>query len=648
MKSVYAGLVGGMLLLAVQAAGQTLEELVAAYPDDNAVILNYTKEMTFFIENGEPRAESRITVDIMALNDRANGVYNRYGIYHGAFDPVDKIEAYTDVPAKRGYDKVKVQEIKTENARRRSVFYDDVKVSSFDFPSLKKGAIAHVSYIQKHNDVHMLSPLYFMSYMPVVNQRISISYPKQMVLSYKLKNDSLLHQVQVVSGKRGSSLTYTFTANNIKPVDRMDGAPAPAYDEPHAIIYISSFLDADGQKRPFLDNLDELYQWNYGFLQKMPAINTEKMQRVADSLTQHLHSETEKVRAIYSWVQSSIKYVAFENGLEGFIPRPADLVYDRKFGDCKDMASLLTTLLNLAGVKAWFTWIGSRDIPYDYTDVALPITDNHMICTARADGEWIFLDGTDPGCLFGYPTAFIQGKQALVAISAKEYKLLRIPEIEADKNQLVDSTLISITDQGIKGISHLWYSGYKGVDAYNNFSSNKNPDDNKEDVKYYASKGNNKFSLDSFYINYVGGVERKTGIHTQFTIPGYCNKAGDEMYINLNIDKLFSSNSVIDTARYKTDYSRRYKFVNTQYTRLQVPAGYEVEYLPDNYRYQSDLLSIEISYQKQPQAIVAFQQLKVNSLMLNKARFADWNNCIRKILSQYKEQVILKQQQTHK
>ncbi|BAV06210.1 DUF3857 domain-containing protein [Filimonas lacunae] len=628
-------------MVTLQKAGaQTVEELAVAYPHAYAVMLNYTKDITLFMENGEPKAESKVAVDILILDDKANGMYNRYTIYHGSFTPLGKVDAYTDVPVKRGYDRIKVPEIKTDNSRSRSVFYDDVKVSSFDFPSLKKGAIAHVQYTQYDNDVHLLSPLYFVSYMPVINQKVTVTYPKQMVLNYKLRNDSL-QQVQVVTGKKGSSLTYTFTANNLKEMDRPPDAPSPSYDEPHVLLYVSSYLDKDDKRVGFLDNLDELYQWNYAFLRKVPAVNHEKMQLVADSLTHGLHSDTDKARAIYSFVQHNIKYVAFENGLEGFIPRPADLVYDRKFGDCKDMASLLTDLLTRAGVKAWVTWIGTRDIPYDYTDVALPLTDNHMICTALVNGEYVFLDGTDPGCIYGFPTAFIQGKQALVAIGEKEHKVLRIPEMDATKNRMVDTTLISVTDKGIKGSTRLRCYGYMGTAAYNNFSANKNPEDNKEDVKRYTSKGNNRFILDTFQINYISDAEKIMCIQTQFSLPGYYNKLGDEIYINLNLDKLLTSDHIIDTAHHKTASLRRFKYILNQYTKMELPEGYSIESIPDNFKYNSEELSFEITYTKESKAIVVRQQLQSNSLMLPKSRFVDWNNAVRKIISQYKEQVIL-------
>src|SRR6185369_12627115 len=159
------------------------------------------------------------------------------------------------------------------------------------------------------------------------------------------------------------------------------------------------------------------------FISKLENTKDETLKQLADSLIANVNTPREKATKIYQWVQANIKYIAFEDGLEGFVPRRAIDIYNHRFGDCKDMASILTALLQLSGLKAYFTWIGTRDIPYDYTDVPLPICDNHMIAALDVDTEWIFLDATDPNCIFGLPSSMIQGKQALISISKDDYKI---------------------------------------------------------------------------------------------------------------------------------------------------------------------------------------------------------------------------------
>ncbi len=109
-------------------------------------------------------------------------------------------------------------------------------------------------------------------------------------------------------------------------------------------------------------------------------------------------------------------------------PAMRNFVCSRRFGDCKDMSSILTMMLNTAGVPAYYTWIGTRSLPYTYRETPLPIVDNHMICAIQLKpGRFIFLDGTDPTCVFGIPSAHIQDKEALIAMGPDKYDIVRVP-----------------------------------------------------------------------------------------------------------------------------------------------------------------------------------------------------------------------------
>ena len=112
-------------------------------------------------------------------------------------------------------------------------------------------------------------------------------------------------------------------------------------------------------------------------------------------------------------MQDNIRYIAFEDGLAGFIPATAQEVFKSKYGDCKGMANLMTEMLKLAGLEAYMTWIGTRHIPYDYTLPSLAV-DNHCISTVIIGGKEYFLDGTEKYIPFGDYAWRIQGKEVLI------------------------------------------------------------------------------------------------------------------------------------------------------------------------------------------------------------------------------------------
>jgi hypothetical protein len=617
---------------------QSFDEIAAKYSNDYAVIQNYTKEITISLKNGQPFAESKTEQEILALDDKANGMYNRQYVYNSSYNELTDLEAYTKVPDGRKYSKIKVTDIKTQNSRSNSIFYDDSKESSFDLPSLVKGAIGYVGYTEVHKDVHLLSPFYCVSYMPIVHEKFTVSFPASMQLKYSIRNDEN-KIIQVTEDNKGNQHSITFIANDIKSSDRFSNAPSYAYYEPHIIIQVVSYENENHETVNYLGSLDDLYKWNYNFISKLDNTKEAFLKQLADSLVSATDSPKEKAEKIYQWVQSNIKYVAFENGLEGFIPRRAIDVYNHRFGDCKDMASILTALLQSVGLNAYFTWIGTRDIPYDYTDVALPITDNHMIAALNLDSEWIFLDATDPNCIFGLPSSGIQGKQALIGISKDDYKIVRVPEVNIDKNILVDSNYITITDNGIKGHASTYYNGYWGADVYDRLMFS-NAKETRDYVKYRMGKASNKFIMDDYSINKISNSDKLINIQAGFEVPDYGKKISDELYINLILEKLFT-NEIIDTAKRKIPVENEFKYVMKQYTILEVPEAYSVSYLPKDYSMNNDIFGFSIKYTQQGNKIIASQELRNNYLLLQPKDFNKWNTSLKQLQSQYKEEVVL-------
>ena len=59
-----------------------------------------------------------------------------------------------------------------------------------------------------------------------------------------------------------------------------------------------------------------------------------------------------RVRAVYNFVVENTRYVGLEFGIHGYKPYKVTQVLARRFGDCKDKASLLLALLREVGVDA--------------------------------------------------------------------------------------------------------------------------------------------------------------------------------------------------------------------------------------------------------------------------------------------------------
>jgi len=98
------------------------------------------------------------------------------------------------------------------------------------------------------------------------------------------------------------------------------------------------------------------------------------------------------VRALYEYVVSRTRYVALEFGIHGYQPYPVDRVLARRFGDCKDKASLLHAMLEAAGVDSRIVLLRMRSLGAIPSEPASLAVFNHAILYVPSL-DW-YLDGT--------------------------------------------------------------------------------------------------------------------------------------------------------------------------------------------------------------------------------------------------------------
>ena len=121
----------------------------------------------------------------------------------------------------------------------------------------------------------------------------------------------------------------------------------------------------------------------------------EELQVKAKRLTETLKDNASKLAALGRFVQTNCTYKAIEFGRHANIPNKAADTLRKSYGDCKDHAVLLQQLLKAVGVPANLVLISSAN----KLQTNLPSLDqfNHMIVSAKVDGEERFYDCTDKG-----------------------------------------------------------------------------------------------------------------------------------------------------------------------------------------------------------------------------------------------------------
>jgi tetratricopeptide (TPR) repeat protein len=171
-------------------------------------------------------------------------------------------------------------------------------------------------------------------------------------------------------------------------------------------------------------NWDDVGRW-YENLQRDRAKPSTKIQEKAAELTKGASDELAKIRALYNFVSTRYRYIGIAFGIGRYQPHAAAEVLENQYGDCKDKHTLLASLLNAEGIKAYPALINSaRDVD---PDVPSPGQFDHVITVVPQGRGLAWLDTTTEVGPFAYLVPPLRNKHALVIPDDKASTLMTSP-----------------------------------------------------------------------------------------------------------------------------------------------------------------------------------------------------------------------------
>lgn len=621
-----------------QQPATDLSEYAKKYPDSRGVMLENSRKAKISVKKDKIQILLTDVKSYFILSDKPDAFAEEEIYFSEQLNLVD-FKAYSMVPNGEKYKKVEVTNFQDSYESDDMIFYDENKKRTYLFPSLTQGSKTYAEHTLKIDEPRFFGKFFFENYLPTENSNFEIEAPADVELSiHKLgKNTDKIEYTQTKSGK---NIIHRWSMKTVPSLKMQDDDAPLGYFSPHVIVTIKRYKSSDGKTVEVTPDLPALFRYYSSLIDKVDLTVSPEIKQISDSVTQGKSSEKERLKAIYYWVQDNIKYIAFEHGMEGLIPRDPNKIMSKRYGDCKDMAILIYTMAKSVNIPVHPTWIGTRDLPYRYDEIPSLQVDNHMIVTYfDADKKAYFLDGTSNYLDFNIPSAFTQGKQALIYMNKNEYELRMVPEVEASENTALDSVNLVLKGDSIMGEGVVKFSGYIRQMVARNLAGAS-----EENIQYVLSvftrKGNNKYKLDTAFYN---TTNRDTSliIHYRFVIRDYVTTSGDEVYINLNLDKDLKEKKIdIENALHPIFESMKIS-MRAKYT-LTIPDGYKLDYIPENYQYGNKQVSASGEYQKTDNAVSLVFKSNLNYLLLATEDFADFNGVIKKVNQAFNQSISLK------
>ena len=514
-----------------------------------------------------------------------------------------------------------------------NIFHNDTKLCVIKFPLAEKGKAFNYTFNENYHDVKYLTSFYFQQRLPVIERVIQFNIPSWLELDLREFNFEG-YNIEKTTVKEGDITKVIFKVTNTAAYKSESNAPNHAISYPHIICVTKAFTET-GKRTVLFETVKDLYAW-YSNICAEIGNNPDELKTKVTELTTGKKTDQEKVESLFYWVQDNIRYIAFENGIMGFKPDAAQNVLKKKYGDCKGKANLLKTMLTLAGFDARLTWIGTSDLPYDYSLPSLAV-DNHMICTVILNGKKYFLDGTEEYIALNDYAQRIQGKQVLIE-DGKNHIIDKIPEFTAERNRVNVTNKVSVAGNQLTGNSITEYNGESKISVQSAFAEIKN-DKKAESLADFARSNNSNVEVSDIINSDFNHRQKPLQLKYNFKANNQVTKTGNELYVVMDWEKDFSSMEMKPDR--KNDYEFNQKYYLTTQTELTVPDGYKVDYLPASFKKNTPNWSFEGTYVIKGKTIVYNRNIIINKPILKKADFAGWNSFIADINKFYNDQVVL-------
>jgi tetratricopeptide (TPR) repeat protein len=262
--------------------------------------------------------------------------------------------------------------------------YYDARSKMINFPSLSPGDILELQYrIDDTSQDNLLSDYWgevehVENIYPKIRYQYAVDMPKERELySNSFRLPRVTHTREELADGR---VLYKWTARHVPKVVPEPGMPGWAEIAPP--LHISTYK-----------TWQEVARYWWGLVRDQLTPNEELRQTVERVLTGvDRKDELAVVRAIYNFVVQNTRYVALEFGIHGYKPYRVDRVLARRFGDCKDKASLIHAMLKVAGVDSRMVLLRMRTLGRIGEGPASLAAFNHAI--VYVPQHQLFLDGT--------------------------------------------------------------------------------------------------------------------------------------------------------------------------------------------------------------------------------------------------------------
>jgi hypothetical protein len=289
-----------------------------------------------------------------------------------------------------------------------------------------------------------------------------LHYSLQLPTGWEYKASWINHP-EVTAAKSGNN-QWDWSVGDVKAI-RKEAEMPPI--EGIAAQLVVSFFPPGGPANNGFSNWQQMGKWYLNLTNGRRDASPQITQQVA-TVTASAHTPLEKMKALAEFVQHDIRYVAIELDIGGWQPHPAADVFTHHYGDCKDKATLLSSMLSQIGVESFYVVINSERgsvtpgtpasvgaFNHAVLAIKLPagVSDPSLVATIQHPrlGSLLYFDPTNDLTPFGEIGGYLQANYGLL-VTSEGGELVELPVLPPTTNSIHRAGALTLDSSGtLKG-----------------------------------------------------------------------------------------------------------------------------------------------------------------------------------------------------
>ncbi len=452
-------LAGSILMVALPAmaggdAPQWMHAIVNAqmpeHDEKTDAVVMYSDESMNVVSSDKIRTHVRIAYKILRPSGRG---YGTVMVPFNAHSKISNLRGWC-IPAQGKDYEVKDKEGFEASlpSVENSELVSDVRAKILQIPAPDPGNIVGYEYDEEEQPMVLQDVWHFQREIPSREAHFSLSFPAGWV--YK---SYWINYPETKPSETGTQLEWT--VKDIKGV--RPEAEMPPIDGVAGQLVVSYFPPG-GPSGNYFTTWQDMGKWYANLTNGRRDASPQITQQVT-TLTSSATMRVDKMRRLAEFVQHDVRYVAIELGIGGWQPHPASEIFTHHYGDCKDKATLLSSMLSQIGVESFYVLINIErgavladtparigfnhaiiaiKVPSDVPEGALMATIQHPRL-----GRLLFFDPTNDLTPFGEIGGYLQQNYGLL-VTPEGGELVELPRQAPAMNSVARTGKLTLDASG--------------------------------------------------------------------------------------------------------------------------------------------------------------------------------------------------------